>query len=64
MKLSKEIECPWCGKKVIPEAKVSQRKIVDVVERSCPLCGKLIAAYHGDEAFLDTIRQRVLTFKD
>ena len=62
--MSKEIECPWCSKNVIPEAKVLQRKIVDVVERNCPSCGKSISAYHGDEAFLDMIRQRVLNFKD
>ena len=62
--MSKEMQCPWCSETVTPEAKVAQRNLVEVVERNCPRCGKVIAAYRADEEFLDIIHQRVLIFKD
>jgi ribosomal protein S27AE len=55
--LSKEIKCPWCGERVTPEAKVMQRKVAEVVERRCPRCGKVLAAYlEQDRDFMPKIR--------
>lgn len=62
--MSQEVECPWCGQKVIPEAKIVKRKAAEVIEKKCPHCSKVMAAYQADMEFLDLIRQRVLTFKD
>jgi endogenous inhibitor of DNA gyrase (YacG/DUF329 family) len=57
MELSKEIRCPWCGEMVRAEAKVIQRKVDDVVERKCPQCGKILAAYlEQDKDFMPKIR--------
>ena len=63
-RLSKEIGCPWCGEKVVPESRIVQRKAGEVIERSCPNCAKVIAAYLNGESFLDLIHERVITFKD
>ena len=55
--MSKEIRCPWCGEMVRAEAKVIQRKVDDVVERKCPQCGKILAAYlEQDKDFMPKIR--------
>ena len=55
--MSKEIKCPWCGERVTPEAKVMQRKVAEVVERRCPRCGKVLAAYlEQDRDFMPRIR--------
>ena len=62
--MTEEIECPWCGEKMIPESKILQRKAGELIERSCHNCGKVIAAYLGDESFLDLIHEKVITFKD
>ena len=62
--MSGEVRCPWCGQKVNPEVRVLRRKISEVLERSCPRCGKVIAAYPNGDRFLNFIRERVTTFKD
>ena len=55
--MSKEIKCPWCGEIVTPDANVIQRKEADVVERRCPQCGKVLAAYlEQDRDFMPKIR--------
>lgn len=55
--MSKEITCPWCGERVTPEAKVMQRKVAEVVERRCPRCGRILAAYlEQDRDFMPKIR--------
>lgn len=62
--MTKEIECPWCGEKVIPEKRILQRKSGEIIESSCPSCGKVIAAYLSGEPFLGLIRKRVVSFED
>ena len=55
--MSKEIKCPWCGERVTPEPEVIQRKVAEVVERRCPQCGKVLAAYlEQDRDFMPKIR--------
>ena len=54
----KETQCPWCGEMVVPEPKVVQRKAAAVVERKCPACGKILAAYlEEDQNFMPKIRK-------
>lgn len=47
-----EIKCPWCGE-TLPTAtvKVNHKKIGagTVVERRCPKCDKILAAYLEEE---------------
>jgi len=55
--LGNEIKCPWCGERVTPEPKVIHRKVAEVVERRCPQCGKVLAAYlEQDRDFMPKIR--------
>jgi transcription elongation factor Elf1 len=62
--MEKEVECPWCGEKTVPDKRVLERQSGKVVERNCSHCGKVIACYLADEPLLDLIRERVVTFKD
>lgn len=55
--MSKKIKCPWCGEMVTPEPRVIQRKVAEVVERRCPRCSKVLAAYlEQDRDFMPNIR--------
>jgi phage FluMu protein Com len=56
----REIKCPWCDG-VIPLADVKVRRYKNdygnVVERRCPKCNKVLAAYLEEERdFLPGIR--------
>ena len=56
--MKKEAKCPWCGETVAPEAEVIKRSTTEVVERKCPKCGKILAAYMKDEPdFMPRIRK-------
>ena len=56
--MKKETKCPWCGEMVAPEPKVVQRKLAAVVERECPACKKILAAYlEEDQDFMPKIRK-------
>lgn len=60
--MAKEVKCPWCGEVGI-EPKVNRIKndYGNVIERRCPKCGKVLAAYLTEEGlFLEKMR----TFKD
>lgn len=62
--MSDHIKCPWCGEMVLPKDKIRKRKIAEVIERNCPRCGNIIAAYLSGERLSDVIRERVLSFGD
>jgi len=56
----REVKCPWCGE-VIPVTKVKVRRHKNdygtVIERRCPRCGNVLAAYLEEEGdFLPGIR--------
>lgn len=58
---SREIVCPWCGK-LIPVPKVELGRYKNdygtVIERRCPKCDKVLAAYLEEEGgFLPRIRR-------
>ncbi len=56
----KEITCPWCGKRNVPEecvVKKSQKQQTEITERRCRECGKSVAAYLKNEGdFFPQIR--------
>ena len=58
---SREIVCPWCDEVIpVPEVKVGHHKndYGTVVERRCPKCDKVLAAYLEEEGgFLPRIRR-------
>ncbi len=55
-----EVRCNWCGETIpVPEVKVKRVKndYGTVIERRCPKCGKVLAAYLEEEGdFLPKIR--------
>ena len=55
-----EVRCNWCGETIqVPEVKVKRVKndYGTVIERRCPKCGKVLAAYLEEEGdFLPRIR--------
>ncbi len=57
---SREVKCPWCGEVTpAPEVKVGRHDndYGTVVERRCPKCSKVLAAYlEGEVDFLPRIR--------
>ena len=59
-KENKEIKCPWCGESVavsIVKATNSQSEHEQIVERRCPKCDKVLAAYLKKEGeFFPRIR--------
>lgn len=60
--MAKIKKCPWCGAEGV-EAKESSKKnvYVTVIERRCPECNKVLAAYSKEQGnFLPNIR----VFKD
>ncbi|MFC2018216.1 hypothetical protein ACFLTQ_02815 [Chloroflexota bacterium] len=60
--MAKERKCPWC-EEVVVEPVVSRKKnsYITVIERKCPKCNNVMAAYSEDEGdFLPNIR----VFKD
>lgn len=55
--MEKEVKCPWCGEKVIPEVNLWCKQYGEVRERKCPQCGNILAAYLEQEGeFLKTMR--------
>ena len=60
--MAKEIKCAWCGEVGIkPEVNRIKNDYGNVIERRCPKCGKVLAAYLEEEGlFLEKMR----TFKD
>lgn len=55
--MEKEVKCPWCGEKVIPEVNLWRKQYGEVRERKCPRCGNILAAYLEQEGeFLKTMR--------
>ena len=53
----KEITCPWCNEKTMPNRDMVHKTHVVVVEARCSKCGKILAAYKDSEgAFLPNIR--------
>ena len=57
MEKAKERSCPWCGETIVPEVKRHKNAYGDIVERLCPKCGKVLAAYLEQEGdFLTKIR--------
>ncbi len=56
----KEIKCPWCGE-LISASEVSLKRYQNdygtIIERRCPKCSKVLAAYLEEEGdFLPQIR--------
>ncbi|MFC1993856.1 hypothetical protein ACFLVI_01175 [Chloroflexota bacterium] len=56
----KDVKCAWCGE-VIPiseiEVKHQKNDYGNVVERRCPKCNKVLAAYAEDQGdFLSSMR--------
>ena len=56
----RETKCPWCAE-MIPTSEVKVRRYQNdygaVLERRCPRCTKLLAAYAEDQGdFLRSIR--------
>ena len=49
MEKAKERTCPWCDEIVETEVKHRKNAYGDIVERSCPKCGKVLAAYLEQE---------------
>jgi len=49
MEKAKERSCPWCGERVEAEVKHHKKAYGDIVERICPKCGKVLAAYLEQE---------------
>ena len=57
MEKTKDRSCPWCGETAVPEVKRYKKDYGNVVERICPKCGKILAAYLEKEGdFLTKIR--------
>ncbi|MFB3917473.1 MAG: hypothetical protein ACE14M_12135 [Terriglobales bacterium] len=53
----KQVTCPWCGEKTVPEVRLLKKRSGEVKERRCGNCGKVLAAYLAEEvAFLPSIR--------
>lgn len=56
-KTQKEVKCPWCGEKTVPDVKLLRKRCGEVEERRCRNCGKVLAAYLvGENVFLPSIR--------
>jgi len=57
MEKAKERSCPWCGETAVPEVKLRKNVYGEVMERLCPRCGRVLAAYLEQEGdFLMRIR--------
>ena len=56
--MKKELKCAWCGEVVTePRLKRIKNEYGQVVERRCPKCGKVMAAYLEQEGeFLKDMR--------
>ena len=55
--MDKEVKCPWCGEVTTPKVGYSKNDYGDIIERRCPKCGKVLAAYLEQEGdFLPEIR--------
>lgn len=57
----KMVKCPWCEKE-FPQSEIAVKSIKydhgTVIERRCPKCGKVLAAYSDKEKdFLPQIRK-------
>ncbi len=56
----KEIKCTWCQKAIAaPEVKIRKHSVEQgtVIERRCPHCGRVLAAYlEGEKSFFSRIR--------
>jgi len=56
--MDKEVICPWCEKKGVPEVKMKEKSHGKVRERRCAACGKVLAAYLAEEgAFMRSVRK-------
>ncbi len=60
--MAKELKCAWCGEVVVaPKVTHIKNDYGTVIERRCPKCNNVLAAYAEKEGdFLKSIR----TFKD
>lgn len=61
MAKKQEIKCPWCAETVQTAAvrvKTEKNDYGTVIERRCPRCGKVLAAYLQEEGDFQT-RMRV-----
>jgi len=53
----KQVKCPWCTKTVTPKVERKKMSSGDVMERQCPECKKVLAAYLATEGnFFPKIR--------
>lgn len=56
--MSEKSKCPWCNETVSPDRRISLREKAQVIERRCPKCGKVLAAYlEGEGDFMPGIRK-------
>jgi len=53
----KQVKCPWCNATVTPQVNQKRTSGGDIVERQCPECGQVLAAYLASEGnFFPEIR--------
>jgi len=56
--MEKEVVCPWCEEKTVPQMVILKKEHGDVRERRCSLCGKVLAAYLAQEGdFMRGVRK-------
>ena len=56
--MEKEVMCPWCENKMVPEISLLEKEKGNIRERRCTSCGKVLAAYLVEEGdFLRSIRK-------
>ena len=56
--MEKEVVCPWCEEKTIPNVVILNKENGDVSERRCAKCNKILAAYLVEEGdFMGNVRK-------
>lgn len=56
--MEREVTCPWCTEKTIPEIKMVERERGAVREIRCPRCGQILAGYRAEEGdFMKSVRK-------
>ena len=56
--MDKEVICPWCETRGVPELRTLKKEDCSVRERRCRKCGRVLAAYLQEEGdFMRKIRK-------
>lgn len=59
--MGKQVVCPWCGESVMPQVSISNKEHGKVMERRCPKCNGIMAAYLNEKR---KVLESVRTFRE